>query len=260
MRNSGNAVRRLLTLLVTLAGIAVVSPQTGEAQVVNGRLMEKGTGLPVTSGTVMLLDTTFAIQGSAVSNQTGAFRLEAPGPGSYYVLTEALGFEPIIDGILDLGEGGSLTIELYVTPKPVALDSLIVAVERVMIFQHLEKSGFNERQTSGFGFFITPEEIQRRNPAYFGELFRNTPGVALQGGGSFSGTQIEFRNASIRGGTCRPQVYVDGAQVNTDFGGLEEVVDIHQISAVEVYTRASNVPLEWGGTTAGCGVVLIWTR
>jgi len=260
MRNLGTTVLKTLTLTVALAGIAIVQPQAGESQVVNGRLIEKGTGAAVTSGLVMLLDTTSAIKASAITNETGLFRLEAPTPGAYYVLTEALGFEPIIDGILDLGEGGSLTVELYISPRPVQLDSMIVAVERAMIFQNLERSGYNERQATGFGFFITPDDLRQRNPSYFGDLFRHTPGVTLDGGGSFSGTQIHFRNASIRGGTCSPNVYVDGALVNTDFGGLEDVVDIHQISAVEVYTRASNVPLEWGGTNAGCGVVLFWTR
>ncbi len=165
MRNLGITLRRTLALTVALAGIVILQPQSGESQVVTGRLLEKGSGTPVTSGLVMLLDTTFAIQASAVTNETGLFRLDAPSPGAYYVLTEALGFEPIIDGILDLGEGGSVTIELHISPRPVQLDSMIVAVERAMIFQNLERSGYNERQATGFGFFITPEDIQRRNPS-----------------------------------------------------------------------------------------------
>jgi hypothetical protein len=208
----------------------------------------------------MLLDTTFAVRATEVTNQNGLFRLQAPEPGSYYVLTEALGYQPIIDGILDLDEGGSISVELWVRPKPIVLDSMLVAVERVMIFQQLETVGFNERQATGFGHFITPEEIQRRNPTYMADLFRNTPGISLVGGGSFTGTDVLFRNASVRGGDCSPQVYVDGVLANTSFGGLESVVDINQIAAVEVYTRASNVPSQWGGTNAGCGVLLIWTR
>ncbi len=225
-----------------------------------GRVLEAGSGFGVPSGSVMLLDTTFTIVASTVTNQAGAFQLEAPGPGSFYVLTEVLGYEPVMDGILDLGEGGSITIELHIKPKPVQMDSLLVAVERVMIFKHLEKSGFNQRMSSGFGSFITPDEIRRRNPSYYSDLFRNTPGLVLVGGGSMSGTEIQMSNASIRGSTCTPPVYVDGIQVVTDFGGLESAVDIHQIAAIEVYTRASNVPSEWGGTNGGCGVVLIWTR
>ena len=49
------------------------------------------------------------------------------------------------------------------------------------------------------------------------------------------------------------------SQRGPGLGGLEGAVDISAIAAVEVYTRASTVPLQWGGTNAGCGVVLIWT-
>lgn len=245
---------------LALAAAFFLQPAPAQSQVVQGYLMEAGTGTPVMSGWVMLLDTAYAVAASAVTTGEGAFRIQAPRPGSYYVLTEVLGYEPIIDGILDLEEEGSISIELYIKPKPVQMDSMIVAVERAQIFQHLEQSGFNERMSGGFGHFITPEEIRRRNPSYYADLFRNTPGITLTGGGSFQGTQIHFRNASIRGGTCTPPVYVDGAQVITDMGGLEAAVDLHQIAAIEVYTRASSVPSQWGGTNAGCGVVLIWTR
>jgi hypothetical protein len=211
----------------------------------------------------MLLDTTFTAVSGTASNATGAFTLQAPGPGLYYVLTESLGYSPSIDGVLELGEGAAITVEIYLKPKPIVLDSIKVAVERAQIFQHLEAAGFNERMVTGFGHFITPEEIQARNPRFMADLFRNVPGIRLIGGGSLSGTAIEFTNASIRGATCSPQVYVDGVLVNVDpdFGGsLEGVVDISQIAAVEVYTRASNVPLQWGGTNMGCGILLIWTR
>lgn len=260
MSRSKTPLGKSLLLMVGLAVAAAIQPAPATSQVVQGHVLEFGTGAGVMSGWVMLLDTTFAVRASAVTNREGAFSLQAPGPGSYYVLTEILGYDPVIDGILDLGAGGSITIQLTVKQKPIQMDSMIVAVERVQIFRHLEKSGFNERMTTGFGHFITPDELRRRNPTYFADLFRNTPGLNLIGGGSMSGTQIQMVNASIRGPTCSPPVYVDGAQVSTEFGGLEAAVDIHQIAAVEVYTRASNVPLEWGGTNAGCGVVLIWTR
>jgi len=210
----------------------------------------------------MLLDTTFTAVAGTATNATGAFTLTAPGPGAYYILTESLGYSPSIDGILELGEGASLTVEIYLKPKPIVLDSIKVAVARAQIFQHLEGAGFNERMVTGFGHFITPEEIERRNPRYMADLFRNAPGVRLIGGGGFSGTGIEFNNASMGGATCSPQIYVDGIFVNADpeWGGLEGVADISQIAAVELYTRASNVPLQWGGTGSACGVVLIWTR
>jgi hypothetical protein len=216
----------------------------------------------------MLLDTTFVSVAGTATNADGGFVLEAPGPGAYYVLTESLGYAPSIDGILELSEGGAMTVEIYLKPQPIVLDSIKVAVARAQIFQHLEGAGYNERHASGFGHFITPDEIQGRNPRTAEDLFRDSPGIRLVHGRA--GTGIVFRSKTMDGesasvdfpGYCNPNVYVDGVRVNADadWGGLEGAVDISQIAAVELYTRASNVPSQWGGTNAGCGVVLIWTR
>lgn len=206
----------------------------------------------------MLLDTTYTAVAATTSNQSGLFRLEAPGPGSFFVLTEALGYRPTLDGILELGEGGAISVELYLDPKPVELDSLRVAVERVETYQILEAAGFNERVRQPFGHFITPEEIRRRNPRYHFELFRNTPGVRVSGAG-LMGTMIEFTVASIRGPTCTPRIFVDGIMAIADMG-LEAVVEVDQIAGVEIYSRPSQVPLQWGGSDSTCGVLLFWTR
>jgi hypothetical protein len=250
-----------LLLAVLTVGL-LTNPVAAQSQIIRGRVLESQTSVPIQAAAVMLLDTTFTAVAGTASNTTGAFSLEAPGPGSYYVLTESLGYSSSIDGILELGEGASVTVEIYLKPKPIVLDSLRIAVERAQVFQHLEGAGFNQRSASGFGYFITPEDIQQREPRYVVDLFKDAPGVRLIGGGGFLGTGIQFTNVSIRGAFCDPQVYVDGILVNADtlWGGLEGVVDVSQIAAVELYTRASNVPSQWGGTNAGCGVVLIWTR
>jgi hypothetical protein len=234
------------------------SADPAASQQVQGRLVDRLSGERVVGASVMLVDTTFTLVTATSSNQTGAFRVVAPEPGTFYVLVEALGYRPIMDGILDLGEGGSISVEIFLEPKPVVLDSLKVAVERVETFRTLEAAGFNERLTRGFGNFITPEEIRQRNPRYFFELFRNIPGMRVTGA-AFNGTTVEFTVASIRGPTCSPRVFLDGIQVNVE-QGLEAVVDVDQIAGVEVYSRPSQVPLQWGGSDSTCGVLLIWTR
>lgn len=41
---------------------------------------------------------------------------------------------------------------------------------------------------------------------------------------------------------------------------LLDAVSLEDIRAVEVYTRASQLPAEYGGLTSNnCGVVLVWT-
>jgi len=64
---------------------------------------------------------------------------------------------------------------------------------------------------------------------------------------------------SPAGGLCEPPVYVDGVQVNTEFG-IELSIDMNDVAAIEVYTRGSQIPLEYGGTEGGCGVILVWSK
>jgi hypothetical protein len=56
--------------------------------------------------------------------------------------------------------------------------------------------------------------------------------------------------------SCYPQYIVDGRPDN--FFGPN--VAVRDIEGIEVYTGAADVPGEFAGTDAGCGVVVIWTR
>jgi hypothetical protein len=60
-------------------------------------------------------------------------------------------------------------------------------------------------------------------------------------------------NAPMR---CLPEYVVDN-QVMNDFGPSTPIRDI---IGLEVYTGPSEVPGEYAGRYAGCGVVVIWTR
>jgi hypothetical protein len=55
---------------------------------------------------------------------------------------------------------------------------------------------------------------------------------------------------------CNPDYIVD-EQVNNSFG---PGIAIRDIEAIEVYTGPSDVPGEFAGRNAGCGVIVIWTK
>ena len=257
-----------------------------QGQEIRGHLLEAESGQPIPWATMALLDTAFTAVAHAVSGQNGAFSVQAPGPGAYYLLGEALGYEPKVDGILELGPGGSVSVAFYLKPKPIELDALKVAIVRVRTYQHLSDVGYYERAKMGFGSYVSPETIERRNPSTTFDLLRGVPGLYFEEGGR-EGTRVFL----IRGGyRCNPAVYVDGSRVfndpHTERGGppedltsggadtasirvvsrdhagivLDYMVNIQDISAVEVHTRATSVPLLYGGTQETCGVLLIWTH
>jgi hypothetical protein len=54
-------------------------------------------------------------------------------------------------------------------------------------------------------------------------------------------------------------MYVDGVA----FGRADDVLDQvgpTDIEGIEIYRRATEVPPEFGGLQARCGVILVWTR
>ncbi len=263
---------------------AAVLPAAAVAQEVRGRLLESESRQPIVWATLSLLDTTFNAVTQTQSSPTGAFLLESPEAGSFYVLAEALGYEAKLDGILDLGEGGSVSVEFFLKPKPLEMDSLIVAMKRARTYRYLAEVGYYEREKMGFGTFLSPDEIQRRRPITASDLLRSVPDLHIQEGG-LGGTRVYL----MRGGSrCNPAVLVDGSRVfndpQTDRGAplsdllpdsspsafrferddegivLERMIDIADISAVEVHTRATSIPLQYSGTQETCGLLMIWTH
>lgn len=242
----------LLTLALATACAALVSP--ANAQQVTGRLLDSTTREPIVLGTVALLDTTMTVLDQTFTTEAGSFTLTAPRPGAYFVLASRVGYLRAVDGILELGEGGSISVDFFLRPQPLLLDSLVVEARRQRTVRHLQDQGFHERMKAGFGHFITPEKIERRPPFDGADLLRGVPGVRATRG--MLGTTVRYLGG--RGGTCTPTLYIDGVRAQAET--LEEVVSVDDIAAVELYTRASSTPLEWGGVNGSCGALLVWTK
>jgi len=76
---------------------------------------------------------------------------------------------------------------------------------------------------------------------------------------------VALRGMSSMTGRCPYRVFMDGLLVVSDpFRGdqewVRELVRPAEVEGIEVYTRPSQVPVQYGGAQGGCGVILIWTR
>ena len=76
--------------------------------------------------TVALLDSATVALDRTYSDESGAFVLKAGEAGSYFVLCERIGYKRTLDGILELGAGGDITVEFHLLAQPVALDTVSV--------------------------------------------------------------------------------------------------------------------------------------
>lgn len=113
---------------------------------------------------------------------------------------------------------------------------------------------FERRRRTGRGQYLSDEQIRASGAANVSDATRGMRGVTLHCGGSaVRGCRIQMARAPMN---CEPEYIVDGRADNM-FGPTTPIRDI---VALEIYTGPSDVPGEFAGTNAGCGVVVMWTR
>lgn len=250
--------------------------------------MDLETNEPIPGGILTLLDANRNDLTTSVSDDHGDWQLDVPEPGVYYVAAKRLGYRPWVSGPVDVGPDDELDSVFHLQPLPVTLDPLEVrarALER-----YLEYSGFFERQRGNFGHFVTPEDIERRQAARVTDLLTSIPGVNLvSAAGGVGPTQVQLRGSNLsQGGLCRPRLFVDGLMYSRGDArpvrlregdeteqrmedqlqridqaiSLDDIGHPSTIAAIEVYRSASQVPVQFGGSSVEtlCGVIVIWTR
>lgn len=111
---------------------------------------------------------------------------------------------------------------------------------------------FERRRLTGRGQYLVRDDIVQAGYASLQDAMRTLRGVNLDCGGGL-GCSIRMARAPLR---CTPDYVVD-ERVDNHFGPATAIGDIE---AIEVYTGPSEVPGEFSGRTAGCGVIVIWTR
>src|SRR5688572_8034743 len=111
---------------------------------------------------------------------------------------------------------------------------------------------FDRRLKTGRGQYRTREEIEKAGYRTLSDAVRGMRGVQVDCVG-IQGCFIRMARAPNR---CSPKYVVDG-RVDAFFGPF---VPIGDIECLEIYTGAADVPGEFAGSDAMCGVVAIWTK
>lgn len=113
-------------------------------------------------------------------------------------------------------------------------------------------ANFERRRKTGAGQYVVREDIERGGYSTLQDVARGMRGVTVECGGG-RGCYIRMVRAPMR---CLPEYVIDD-NVDNIFGPTMPVRDIE---AMEVYTGPADVPGEYAGRNAGCGVIVIWTK
>lgn len=258
---------RSLVRFVAVAGLVQLlpgmSPSAG-AQTVRGRVLDSVTRDPVALAYVGLMAGEGQMVVAALAGSSGVFELEAPAGGEYLLYVARTGYETLIDGVFEIDDGGTVEVQVGLTPEPIELEPL--EVETVAERTPLEVEGFYDRAVMGVGTFLIREQIERTAVDKITDAFRNMPDIFIDASRPLTGSAAIMQYPALwvnRGGRrCAPTFYLDRHVVAR--GGTQPVrpddfVTPAEIEAIEVYTRTSEIPVGFDDLT-GCGVIVIWTR
>jgi hypothetical protein len=250
LEDDASSLRRVA--LVALACVAMhgrVSPAQTPA-VLSGRVIDRASAASVRGATVSIVGSTRAV----VTDSTGRFRFDAFPVGSSRILVRSFPYRPFeLTVVASTNELVRVTIELDSSDaksEPRNLPTMTVNAEpQASNYRLLD---FNRRRITGRGQYLTDEQIKRSGAASLADATRGMRGVEMTCNGN-EWCHIHMVRAPKN---CAPQFVVDG-RVDNMFGPTTPIRDI---VGLEVYTGPSDVPGEFAGTGAGCGVIVMWTR
>lgn len=206
-----------------------------------------------------------------VTDAEGRFVFEGVPKGDRVLLFRSVGFRPIRYGVR-VGEADTIRADALLMSFAVTLDPIKVSAPastgRLM--------GIDERVRLGVGVFVDSAALRRSEAVRLGDLIGRQPGLQVDRTrtGAFA---MGVGQVGPFGEKCPMSIMVDGAMIYRSTGvqihtkqiapeplapppDLNAFLGVADLQAIEIYRRASEVPVEFGGRNTACGVIVLWTR
>jgi len=193
----------------------------------------------------------------AITNDSGLFFLPGIPAGKNDFTVLRLGFAAVHFAV-DLSADSTLVVNI---PMKNVQTLPNVDVKGEQVSMSLARAGYYERRNLGLGSFIGPEKIEKLQSATRAStLLRDTRGVRINCDRHMvmglclvrMGTKIDVASGQMTG--CVPNIYVNGFKRTGEF---DEVVDVTNVYAIELYERRALIPHEYMPSECAIGV---WTK
>lgn len=255
---------------LALLGVTVIlgALPLGAQSVLSGRVREDSTGRPLPGVEVVVAG---SVQ-RATTDKSGRYVLSLLPAGRRMVLFRSVGYRPSQEWVV-LGDADTVWVNPMMVRMTVRLDSIVVTA-RPDAPRGLGLEAFEERRRLGFGRFLDSTTLRRNEHFPLVDMLGRMQGIGFSRLPGEKGwiVAVSQRRSGPMGEPCYMGVVLDGvtlyASVAPGLGGTSagrsppdlKMFDVASMEAVELYRSAAEVPLEFGGAGAGCGVLVLWTR
>lgn len=242
---AGRADIRTGPLLAALLAVAI-GPETGASQAtLRGRVIDSEVGHPLPGAVV-------GIQPgppSLTTDSLGRFEAQQLPAGIAEVTIQAIGYSKGVFRV-HLPTSGAVEGVFALEFTGYRLPEVVVqARAELLVPRYLD---FEQRRQRGLGAYLRWDELAKKGYSSVGDALRTLRGVRIE----CDQESFECFAVMARSPRCQPKWWIDGVQVNT----FHENTPIRDIYGIEVYRGAGEIPGEFGGSDAACGVIVMWTK
>jgi hypothetical protein len=229
-------------LLCLLA--ATLRPETVTAQAtLRGRVVDSEFGQPLAGATVRIRRETLPL----TTDSLGRFEARNLPAGDAQVTIRLLGYAP-----------GAFWVHLPPAgdvDRVFALDFTGAELPAVVVEARAERLApryveFEQRRLRKLGAYLRWDEMKAYGSV--GDALRTVRGVRIQ----CNQQTFECFAVMVRSPQCQPTWWIDGVEVRS----FHENTPIRDVYGIEVYRGAGEIPGEFAGSDAGCGVIVVWTK
>ena len=244
--------------------MSAVRPVVGQTAVFAGAVVRDTLSHGLSGATVAIP----ALKRSDTTDAQGEFKMTGLAAGRYAAVIRRIGFKPIVDTVV-LVSGQSVEREYVLDPTAVELDSVRVSATKDAFVSPRLAQFEEDRKYAIGGHFLTDSVLRKYEDREFQDVLTSfIPGVR-----SFSVRPGAEYLSSGRGTNCRLSgclpvcpvtLWIDGVKFYDRAIGGEipdfKLLQIRDFAGAEYYAGGASVPLKYGGTGGGCGVLVLWHR
>jgi hypothetical protein len=235
-------------LAALLAGLiaALIVPDTAEAQAtLRGRVVDSETGQALAGATITIRrgDPPFT------SDSLGQFVARQLPAGEMRVKVQLLGYA-LSDFRIFVPDSGVMERDFSVDFTGQRLPAVAVRARAELLMPRY--AGFEQRRQLGLGAFFRWDELAKEEFGSVGDALRTVRGVRIK----CNQQSFECFAVMARAQQCQPTWYIDGMEARS----FNENTPIRDVYGIEVYRGAGEIPGEFSGANAACGVIVMWTK
>lgn len=231
--------------LVALLAVALGARPGAAQATLRGRVIDSEIGQPIAGATVRIRRSATPL----TTDTLGRFEARDLSEGEAEITIQVIGYSR-----------GAFWIRLPASgevDRVFALDFTGARLPALVVEARAEKLerryvDFEARRQRRMGTYLRWDELEKQGYASIGDALRTVRGVRIQ----CNQQTFECFAYMARTPQCQPTWWVDGVEVRS----FHENTSIRDVYGIEVYRGAGEIPGEFAGSDAGCGVIVVWTK